>query len=329
MARLLIYNPEHDTCLARNVDHFVIPAVALKMRREWGHMPAYWAEDGDMVVVANVEEATRRLEAEHRHHARVNFVTMDRLTEWTMEDMPSEIVPWGWDKNIAKTLATVNPLFRPLLPNRETLAEIRRMSSRVWVAREFLPRLIEGHSSWLCNMRVFFGTPDSLIKEVESSPHMVLKAPWSNSGKGVRMVGGTSLTANDCGWISNVLSEQGAIVVEPRYDKLMDFAMEFIIHRDYIVEYLGLSLFTTKGGTYQGNIIASHEEKRQMVERYLPHETLTTARDAILKVAGELFKGRYAGPFGVDMMVVKTPEGVALNPCVEVNLRWTMGHAFL
>ncbi len=326
---LFIYNPEHDTYLARNVDHFVIPAVALKMRREWGHTPAYWAKDGDTVVVDNVEEAQMRLETEHRPHAQVNFVTMESLKEWTVDDMPKEIVPWGWDKNIAKTFATANPLFFPLLPSQKTLEEIRCMSSRVWVAREFLPRLMKGHNSWVCNMRVFEGTAESLIEEVDHSSQLVLKAPWSNSGKGVRMVGGTPLTANDRGWLTNVLREQGAIVIEPRHDKLMDFAMEFMVRKDYTVEYLGLSLFTTKGGTYQSNIFASEEEKLQMVERHLPHETLVTARDAIKRVAEGLFKKHYLGPFGIDMMVVRTTEGTRLNPCVEMNLRWTMGHAFL
>lgn len=38
-----------------------------------------------------------------------------------------------------------------------------------------------------------------------------------------------------------------------------------------------------------------------------------------------------SGPFGVDMMVVARPEadGFLLHPCVEINLRRTMGHVAL
>ena len=41
--------------------------------------------------------------------------------------------------------------------------------------------------------------------------------------------------------------------------------------------------------------------------------------------------GSYRGPFGVDMMVVPRPDanGFLLHPCVEINLRRTMGHVAL
>ncbi|MDY4966911.1 MAG: hypothetical protein SO094_00910, partial [Prevotella sp.] len=39
--------------------------------------------------------------------------------------------------------------------------------------------------------------------------------------------------------------------------------------------------------------------------------------------------GQYVGPFGVDMMIIKTQSGLKVNPCVEINLRRTMGHVAL
>jgi hypothetical protein len=44
-----------------------------------------------------------------------------------------------------------------------------------------------------------------------------------------------------------------------------------------------------------------------------------------------VFKGKYQGPFGIDMMVVSTADkdGFLLHPCVEINLRRTMGHVAL
>ena len=43
------------------------------------------------------------------------------------------------------------------------------------------------------------------------------------------------------------------------------------------------------------------------------------------KIMLGLCLGGYVGPFGIDMMVTK--EG--LHPCVEINLRRTMGHVAL
>ena len=43
---------------------------------------------------------------------------------------------------------------------------------------------------------------------------------------------------------------------------------------------------------------------------------------------GTLLKDRYAGAFGIDMMVIRRDDGdgFLLHPCVEINLRRTMGH---
>jgi len=43
---------------------------------------------------------------------------------------------------------------------------------------------------------------------------------------------------------------------------------------------------------------------------------------------GPMLNGKYRGPFGVDMMIVHGQQP-ALHPCVEINLRRTMGHAAL
>jgi hypothetical protein len=48
-------------------------------------------------------------------------------------------------------------------------------------------------------------------------------------------------------------------------------------------------------------------------------------------LASAEFRQFYKGPFGVDMMVVAREEcnGFMLHPCVEINLRRTMGHVAL
>ena len=50
-----------------------------------------------------------------------------------------------------------------------------------------------------------------------------------------------------------------------------------------------------------------------------------------IKSTSQQLKDVYDGPFGVDMMVVAKSDGdcFLLNPCVEVNLRRTMGHVAL
>lgn len=132
-------------------------------------------------------------------------------------------------------------------------------------------------------------------------------------------------------WIENVIAQQGSVVIETYCHKVKDFGMEFESDGKGQVRYLGLSLFHTQNGAYVGNILASEDEKEEMISRYIPVDLLNQTRVKICAVLGELYRNRYAGPFGVDMMIVRGNDDrhFLLNPCVEINLRRTMGHVAL
>jgi hypothetical protein len=123
-------------------------------------------------------------------------------------------------------------------------------------------------------------------------------------------------------WIRNVIKQQGSVMVEPYYNKVKDFGMEFERDANGQVHYLGLSLFHTKNGAYIGNLLATEESKRAQMVRYLSLDLLDSVRQRIID---NILLADYQGPFGIDMMIVK--EG--LHPCVELNLRRTMGHVAL
>ena len=99
--------------------------------------------------------------------------------------------------------------------------------------------------------------------------------------------------------------------------------MEFESDGQGGISYVGLSLFKTKNGAYTGNVLATEQQKLETIGRYVPAALLERVRKAIIE---KLDLGGYRGPFGVDMMVVK--DGL-LHPCVEINLRRTMGHVAL
>lgn len=107
--------------------------------------------------------------------------------------------------------------------------------------------------------------------------------------------------------------------------------MEFEVDAAGKVHYLGLSLFHTKNGAYTGNLLATEEAKRELMARYLPLELLDEVRQRIID---NVQLGDYQGPFGIDMMVVNCQFSIVnsqllLHPCVELNLRRTMGHVAL
>jgi hypothetical protein len=124
------------------------------------------------------------------------------------------------------------------------------------------------------------------------------------------------------GWARGVMNQQGCIMIEPYYNKVKDFGMEFTVDRTGVIHYEGLSLFHTKNGAYTGNLLATEQAKQEVLGRYVSAELLDQVRDRIIS---ELDLGKYTGPFGVDMMIVKGDDRFLVHPCVEVNLRRTMG----
>jgi hypothetical protein len=153
---------------------------------------------------------------------------------------------------------------------------------------------------------------------------IVVKSPWSSSGRGVHF----SLQK---GWINNVIKQQGSVMVEPYYNKVKDFGMEFEVDEEGEVHYLGLSLFHTKNGAYIGNLLTTEQAKREQMARYVSLRLLDEIKQRIID---NVQLGDYVGPFGIDMMIVNShlsplTSHLLLHPCVELNLRRTMGHVAL
>ena len=317
---LHVFNPEHDLALASGLSNFTAPHAGRRLRADLGYLPALWAGADDCVLVEHVGQARQ---AWGRLRARVGgrpcqFVDKSQLGRLDI----SRVEPWGWDMPLRSSLIRhgVSP---GACASEAEIADIRqcshrRMAVRVQECLRMVPSVevssLEAVSRLL--------TPDS------SSPSLlVIKAPWSSSGRGVRFVDSAHFD-HFRGWIANVIRQQGSVMVEPYRPKVKDFGMEFEMQPDGMANYLGLSLFTTHNGAYAGNVIASEDDKRDMISRYVPASSVDIVRAKVMDALREVLGRRYVGPLGVDMMIVSHPsvDGFLIHPCVEINLRRTMGH---
>lgn len=116
------------------------------------------------------------------------------------------------------------------------------------------------------------------------------------------------------------------MILEPFYQKVCDFGMEFYAHSNSDISYMGISLFNTTNGIYTGNRLASEREKVKLLTKHVRLEYLKTIRQQIQSIMRIQLHGNYVGPFGVDMMALLDGK---VHPCVELNLRRTMGHVAL
>ncbi|WP_337668788.1 hypothetical protein [Prevotella sp.] len=321
---LHIFNPEHDIALSYDVPHISVPHAAQELRMNLGFLPALWAADGDCVLVEDIKFALKSAAPFKKLMADVLFVEKKDLAELPIDG----VKPWGWDKRIRAELLE-SGVDERILPVDKELQFVRTISDRCNTTNVLaeLRRGIEGRTcgeAFRCNS----------IGEVEDvcAAHrsVVVKCPWSSSGRGLRYVDGKMDDAKRA-WVEKSIMRQGHVMVEPHYNKVCDFAVEFVSDGKGRVESRGLSVFHTSNGKYTGNVIASEEEKRMRISRYVDLELLDRVVDRIEKLFSDMLGSEYKGPFGVDMMAVAdvVTGRLLLHPCVEMNMRRTMGHVAL
>ena len=316
---LHIFNPEHDLALAANLRQFTAPHAGRQLRSDLAFIPALWADEGDLVLVDDIDNARDKV----RHLGielveKVEFITKVQLQHMLKTGFLDSVHPWGWDLSLKGELERMG-LPEITMPTDDVLNKVRAISSRQWAAEH----LQEGVR--------YVTSVEEVRNLVKLWGKAVVKAPWSSSGRGVKYVSvdefrlGEEYPSFDR-WVSNVIYRQGGVTIEPYYNKVKDFGMEFEV-RDGKVVYRGLSLFDTIKNAYSGNILCPEEVKVETMARYVSEVDLLQIRQHVIDVMEPVLKGIYSGTFGVDMMVYAQDNGVlAINPCVELNLRRTMGH---
>ena len=321
MATLYIFNPEHDIALASNLSNFTAPHAGRKLRADLGFLPALWADEDDYILVENVDQAVKawgRLRARTGSGPR-HFIDKNQLTHINI----NKVEPWGWDLALQSFLLRYGV---ENVPSEEAIAVIRDLSHR----KQAVNLLSELQMPGTTGYSICVNSMSEVFNMLSEYGHIVVKAPWSSSGRGVRFIDG-EFSDSQQRWVQNVIVKQGSVVLEPYYHKVKDFGMEFESDGKGQIKYLGLSLFHTKNGAYTGNLIASEEEKEKILSNYISADLLRNIREMVCYKLGALYSNKYQGPFGIDMMVVATDEkeGFLLHPCVEINLRRTMGHVAL
>lgn len=327
---LHIFNPEHDLALACNQNNFTAPHAARQLHADLGFIPAIWAVKGDAVLVDDADYARKAIKKFETQMGRLGrggtecnsaFIEISDISSLYVSD----IDVWGWDAALCNTLIS-HGVDKRMIPNLDRLETIRQLSHRRYACDLLQSLRTKGTvgEAYVCT------NENEVQIHLARIGQIVIKAPWSSSGRGLRFAFGTTTSHQD-GWIKNMLKAQGSVMVEPYYKKVKDFGMEFYSNGLGTVTYLGLSLFNTTNGAYTGNVLATESTKMKAISRYVSESLLDDIKSLIIAQLGPLYNDRYKGPFGIDMMIVQGEgmDGFLLHPCVEINLRRTMGHVAL
>ncbi len=299
MVRLFLFNPSHEMALASGASHYTPPKHIQRMETDLSMLPSLWADGPDLILTP---EGVRDLNG--------------------MKATPDSSVvpvPWGWNRSVRNRFLRLG-VDESKMPSVGELDTWRAFSSRRWSA-SYNARLYGriGHDPWLVDNRMMFcadGADLSAWLSAHPDCPFILKSEYSSSGRGNRVVSGGSPLPS-----LNVRN----MVVDRYYNKVLDFAMEFVVTAD-TVRYLGLSVFrTTREGKYLYNCLASQSDLSAMVLSHMPSDggdVLDELARSHTGLLAESILGTYRGIVGIDMMVV---DGGQIHPCVEINLRMNMG----
>ena len=325
---LLVFNPSHDEALAAGYPYYYPSTVARRLAQRWAALPALWHDGPAWVWLPDGSEQPDA--APWCSH--VQFVRTRQLTPRFWQTQVQRIDCWGWDLLLRQQLLKAGAPVS-LLPDDAALSHISRLSSRESTAR-LLPRL-QADARLASLPMVGESVLVHIIPEFEAHLQQwggaMVKSLWSCSGRGVFRVGARP-TVSDSGRVARLLREQGSVELEPVQRGVLDFGLEFVCQPPHGVCYVGASLFETgRSGAWGGNVVAPQHVIVDRITRAMPGygAWLSPVVAALTDALNSLLGTAYSGHLGVDLLVCSTPQGPALLPCVEMNLRRTMGHVAL
>lgn len=288
----LLFNPENDLALGLGCRHYTPSPRVSALHRAGELMPAWWAGAGDEILAPHArEEEIEWLRREYGLTVKTGIV--------------GRPAPWGWSEDAARQFAVAG-VGRELLPSHEQLERMRQLSHRrssVAILRE----LGCGHLA---------GREVCSADDIPVEP-LFIKSPWSCSGRGVFSTRGRSVASvRDA--VAGIIRRQGSVMVEREFDRVRDFAALFRSDGRR-VRFAGWSVFRTgASGAYSGNVVAPQGVLKAEIGCEVDIRPLE-------EVLTRLVAPHYAGPLGVDMMVYRDGHEERVHPCVEMNLRMTMG----
>ena len=319
MHTLHLFNPWHDEALAANVQYYSPSLAGRKLACALSELPRIWGKDEDECL--KVPESGRVKDLVPPDWSKIQH-----------------IAPWGWDNHVVEIFQRLGAP-ESLLPTEEQLHVMRHLSSRVNVS-ELLAKdsehLLQTHRGITPFSSTFCRSMEEVTAALEPlKGRAMLKSPWSSSGRGVFPIKGTLDPVAEAR-VQKILQQQGGIEVQSLHEVLGNFAFEYHALPDGTVEYDGLSLFhAAPGGAYLGNLVAHPQKMERELCRWMaPHavewgisgenlpQLLHQLRSVLAELLAKWLDARYVGPLGVDLLI--TPTGI--HPCVEINLRRTMGH---
>ena len=321
MKQLHLFNPDNDLALASGLDFYTSPPLAAQLRRDLQMLPAWWANPGDYVLTQN-----RQIDADWTAYLHDNFgIEVELIDKNHLQNHQFVYRPWGWNASLRnQLLACCVPASQ--LPSPKLIEQWRQLSHRrSSVAIHHAITDICRHQ--FCSAPIEIIDLASIAQFADTHYRCFLKAPWSSSGKGIFRPTDTQNLTFDY-WARGILQRQGSVIGELPFDKILDFAMEFNCVEGK-AHFTGYSVYyNNQHNAFDTGIAASENRLHRIICQQMGEkcDEIATIRTALEEILTTMVAQCYNGYLGIDMLLFRHADGsIGINPCVEMNLRTTMG----
>ena len=321
------FNPDHETAVLNASKHYHPPAHVAKIQTDLAFLPAWYASDGDFVFMDSSLPERFILSCKSLN-LQVNPVTPGDFSGNRETFLQSAIEMWGISPQSIHFFEKINKHWDLSLVIPQWKEEFRFLASR-FASRQLLAGLLDRISGIDHDVLPHFISDIETIEQqiIQSQVPLLIKSPYSSSGRGLLRLPSGKFPQSEKQIIRGMLKKQKQVSIEKILDKRLDFSMQFEITDSEETKFIGYSIFQTNAkGAYEKSRLDSQSRlEKQIIHRIDPEILFQTHRTLIERIK-EMYAPYYSGVIGVDMLIYKEGNSHRLHPCVEINMRKTMGY---
>jgi len=331
------FNPTCELAIGNGSLSYTPPAYLQQFEHELGLIQIYLSTQNDYLLLnENPSPAfIDRLKVLKSDLPQFGLFA-DLLNRFKGGERLDSLNPWGWSPVEHKLLSSFKKYCSKSFheqPNNSWKNEHRNLYGRPMALQVLNLFLNQQHNK---NHYIPFHHLPRLVKSIDEVlacqqewVSVVVKAPWSSSGRGLIVLNKGGVHATYKQWINGVIKSQGFVMCEPYFKKCCDISFHFSIESSSVVSYLGqVASSTDERGQFIGCYLQSQPTGLNAnLTNFLNEQNLTDIAlglQAALKNC-VLFH-QYHGILGIDVLVYEDEaETLRFNPCMEINLRQNMG----
>ncbi|MDR2087234.1 MAG: hypothetical protein LBP72_08675 [Dysgonamonadaceae bacterium] len=325
------FNPGHETAVLNGSPFYQPPAQTVKMQADLAFLPAWYADSEDYVLINNPFPYLCRCSSFCRYMIDSQRENIERipLSSPAARAIGTERVAlWGISPQSIHLFEKINRQYNLHFQTPAGSEEYREAAGRRTSQKALALLIDEIPEIEKDILPQFFSTIDEIERYLlRSNEKQVVKSPFSSSGRGLVWLPPGKIAQSERQIISGMLKKQSSVSIEKALDKQMDFSMHFENTPEGETQFIGYSVFQTNGkGVYEKSLLARQEDLEKRIAGFIDKALLLRVRKALNDFIHRLYIPHYTGNIGVDMLIYRSGNTYKLHPCVEINMRKSMGY---